>query len=336
MTFTLDGALAAGRYEIKWTTVAEDTDVARGTIAFSVAPAPPTASTDGRPDRRPRHGRQRRRLRRPPSDGPASAAPSPTPGATPPVDADTTGSGGDVVLPISHRPDRRRSGAAVSPQPSEPPVDVQMTLTWRARLGAAVTAAIGLGLTVPAGVAAHTLNATYESRLPLAVYLVGAATTVALSFAFVITRDVRAAPPGRRRPRDPARRPSSGEASRQSAWSAGPGSSPRGSPAGRATATSRRSSCGSTAGSAWRSCPPSSGRSGISSTRSRRSTTWAPRCCGGSGSAGGTRRDYPERRSGAGRRRSGSQASSGSSSSRSPAPRPCSSCSSGTRPSPSR
>jgi hypothetical protein len=50
-------------------------------------------------------------------------------------------------------------------------------------------------MVVPASVAAHTLNATYESRLPLAVYLVGAATTVALSFAFVITRDVRAAPP---------------------------------------------------------------------------------------------------------------------------------------------
>ncbi|MDO8483561.1 MAG: hypothetical protein Q7S35_01305 [Candidatus Limnocylindrales bacterium] len=70
-----------------------------------------------------------------------------------------------------------------------------MTLNWRARLGAAVSAAIGLGLTVPASVAAHSLNATYESRLPLAVYLVGAATTVALSFAFVITRDVRATPP---------------------------------------------------------------------------------------------------------------------------------------------
>ena len=51
----------------------------------------------------------------------------------------------------------------------------------------------------PATVAAHTLNATYASRLPLAVYLVGAATTVALSFIFVIVRDVRAAPAGPRR-----------------------------------------------------------------------------------------------------------------------------------------
>jgi hypothetical protein len=69
-----------------------------------------------------------------------------------------------------------------------------MMTRWRARLSAAVGAAIGLGLVLPASAAAHSLNATYESRLPLAVYLVGAATTVALSFIFVITRDVRAAP----------------------------------------------------------------------------------------------------------------------------------------------
>src|SRR4051794_41867433 len=39
------------------------------------------------------------------------------------------------------------------------------------------------------------MKATYASRLPLAVYVVGAAVTVALSFIFVIVRDVRAAPP---------------------------------------------------------------------------------------------------------------------------------------------
>lgn len=66
---------------------------------------------------------------------------------------------------------------------------------WRARLGAASGIAVGLLLTVPASVAAHSMSATYESRLPLAVYLVGAATTVALSFLFVITRDVRAPAP---------------------------------------------------------------------------------------------------------------------------------------------
>ena len=61
------------------------------------------------------------------------------------------------------------------------------------RLAAGLGAAIGLGLVLPATVAAHALNATYASRLPLAVYLAGAATTVALSFVFVIVRDVRAA-----------------------------------------------------------------------------------------------------------------------------------------------
>jgi hypothetical protein len=63
------------------------------------------------------------------------------------------------------------------------------------RVSAALGLALGLAATLPAAVAAHSLNATYTSRLPLAVYVVGAATTVALSFVFVIVRDVRAAPP---------------------------------------------------------------------------------------------------------------------------------------------
>ena len=63
------------------------------------------------------------------------------------------------------------------------------------RLAAGVAGALGLAFILPATVAAHTLSTTYESRLPLAVYLAGAATTVALSFVFVIVRDVRAAAP---------------------------------------------------------------------------------------------------------------------------------------------
>jgi hypothetical protein len=63
------------------------------------------------------------------------------------------------------------------------------------RVSAALGLALGVAGTLPAAVAAHSLNPTYTSRLPLAVYVVGAATTVALSFAFVIVRDVRAAPP---------------------------------------------------------------------------------------------------------------------------------------------
>src|ERR1051325_6767596 len=49
-----------------------------------------------------------------------------------------------------------------------------------------------IALVAPAAVFAHTLNASYTSRLPLAVYLAGAAATVALSFIFVLVRDVRA------------------------------------------------------------------------------------------------------------------------------------------------
>jgi hypothetical protein len=49
-------------------------------------------------------------------------------------------------------------------------------------------------LALPGAVAAHGLSPVYQSPLPLAVYLVGAAVTVALSFAFVLARDMRAGP----------------------------------------------------------------------------------------------------------------------------------------------
>jgi hypothetical protein len=67
-----------------------------------------------------------------------------------------------------------------------------------ARLVGAAAAAWVL-LSAPAVVLAHGLSPSYQSPLPLAVYLVGAAATVALSFAFVLLRDLRAGeiPPGR-------------------------------------------------------------------------------------------------------------------------------------------
>jgi hypothetical protein len=69
-------------------------------------------------------------------------------------------------------------------------------MTRRARMiGGALASAFVVALALPAGVAAHALNPTYSSRLPLTVYLVGAATTVALSFIFVLVRDVRAERP---------------------------------------------------------------------------------------------------------------------------------------------
>ena len=62
------------------------------------------------------------------------------------------------------------------------------------RLLAAVGAGVAL-FAAPATAFAHTLNPTYESQLPLVVYLAGAGLAVALSFAFVLIRDLRAEPP---------------------------------------------------------------------------------------------------------------------------------------------
>ncbi len=61
------------------------------------------------------------------------------------------------------------------------------------RLGI-VLAVGGLVLGGPVSILGHSLDATYQSRLPLAVYLVGAGLAVALSFAFLLLADVRAQP----------------------------------------------------------------------------------------------------------------------------------------------
>jgi hypothetical protein len=64
------------------------------------------------------------------------------------------------------------------------------------RLGVALATTTIL-MAGPATALAHSLNSTYQSRLPLVVYLVGAGLTVALSFAFLLLADVRADPPPR-------------------------------------------------------------------------------------------------------------------------------------------
>jgi hypothetical protein len=58
-----------------------------------------------------------------------------------------------------------------------------------------VLAAAAVMLGAPVVALAHGLSPAYQSPLPLAVYLAGAAATVALSFAFVLARDVRAGAP---------------------------------------------------------------------------------------------------------------------------------------------
>jgi hypothetical protein len=69
---------------------------------------------------------------------------------------------------------------------------------------AVVAGTLGLLAAGPAAVLAHSLSNTYQSRLPLVVYLAGAALTVALSFAFLLIADVRADPPSTS---DPGRLP---------------------------------------------------------------------------------------------------------------------------------
>jgi hypothetical protein len=64
-------------------------------------------------------------------------------------------------------------------------------LRLAARLAGATAAAL-LAVAAPAVASAHQLDATYTSRLPLVAYLAGAAATVALSFIFVLGRDIRA------------------------------------------------------------------------------------------------------------------------------------------------
>jgi hypothetical protein len=74
-------------------------------------------------------------------------------------------------------------------------------MTRAARHLAGAAAAALAALFVPATVSAHALTAQYESRLPLVVYLAGAGSAVALSFAFVLLRDLRANPPPADAPR---------------------------------------------------------------------------------------------------------------------------------------
>jgi hypothetical protein len=63
------------------------------------------------------------------------------------------------------------------------------------RVLAATPLAGAVLLAAPAGAFAHALSNVYQSRLPLVVYLAGAAIAVGLSFAFLLIADVRAEPP---------------------------------------------------------------------------------------------------------------------------------------------
>jgi methionine-rich copper-binding protein CopC len=95
MTIPTSGALPAGDYTVEWVSIADDGDLLRGTLAFTVAPgaspsaAPtPSAATSAEPSAEPTSA---------PSASSASAAASPSPGPA----GDTSGTGSDVILPIA-------------------------------------------------------------------------------------------------------------------------------------------------------------------------------------------------------------------------------------------
>lgn len=108
MTLTLQGTLDAGPYEVKWTSVAEDTDVARGTVGFTVSPA--VASSTPAPTAEPTAAPSASATAAPETTAPETTAPEATAlasseppasaGASPAGSSDASGGGADVVLPI--------------------------------------------------------------------------------------------------------------------------------------------------------------------------------------------------------------------------------------------
>ena len=96
MTITFDAPLAVGDYQIKWVSVADDTDLERGTIAFTVAPAPPSPSPTPTPAPSPTPSASESAAASTPPPTIAAASPSASPS---PTDA-TASSTGDVVLPV--------------------------------------------------------------------------------------------------------------------------------------------------------------------------------------------------------------------------------------------
>ncbi len=164
----------------------------------------------------------------------------------------------------------------------------------RSRAIAATLAAVGgLAFAAPSAVLGHTLNATYTSRLPLAVYLAGAAATVALSFVFVLLRDVRAERPTTtdpgKLPPAPIRYVLRAIGLLGWAWIIAQGIAGGSSQA----EVDHPVPVGLRLGRRRDACPRSSGRSGSSSTRSRRSTTSVRPSCDRLGIGAWDLAEYP-------------------------------------------
>ena len=301
---------APATYRVEWTTLADDGDIGTRHLDLhgrrrrpptpSPSPERPDRDADGRP---PRRAEPRRAV----GDGTAAGAATPRSSSRCPdarahrLDGSATGraavtSSCRSSSPSSSSPpgrptsSRRRGHARPTrrdPRAARSPRDAAQRRLGRGRSGFA--------LVLPATVAAHTLNATYTSRLPLAVYLVGAAPTVALSFVFVIVRDVRAAPPdltatGHLPPALAPPRPAGHRPVRL-------GLDHRPGDRRRLERRRRRDALpvGLRLGRAGDRLRARSGRRGTSSTRSRRSTTSARRSCARLRVQGWAIADYPDR-----------------------------------------
>ena len=96
MTFEFAAALDPGEYEVRWTGVALDGHVDRGTFGFTVAPAPPTPEPTPEPTPTPAASGTA------PAETPAPAtvAPSASPSPSPSDDGGETAGTADVLLPI--------------------------------------------------------------------------------------------------------------------------------------------------------------------------------------------------------------------------------------------
>jgi hypothetical protein len=96
MTFEFAAALDPGEYEVRWTGVALDGHVDRGTFGFTVAPGPPTPEPTPEPTPTPAAPVTA------PAETPAEATvqPSASPTASPPVDGSESADTGEVLIPI--------------------------------------------------------------------------------------------------------------------------------------------------------------------------------------------------------------------------------------------
>jgi hypothetical protein len=95
MTFELDAALDPGEYEVRWTGVALDGHVDRGTFGFTVAPAPPTQVPTAEPTPTPADSATPATV----APSPVTAEPSEAPSPSPTAGGGAAGTG-DVLLPI--------------------------------------------------------------------------------------------------------------------------------------------------------------------------------------------------------------------------------------------